>query len=339
MYDRKRSFRDDIESRELAVHYLRWIAWALVAGTAAGGIAVALTRGDGQRVSLHLDEVSAQTLPDSFEVNGAYLSPRGRGLYWTANRPDMILDGPGGLQVLETDSLIRPIAAVLTEQDTIVEVVDSGRRSFLRLTLAGRFVAERPLQLPWRAESAIHSDSGWILGGRDVAGNYRVVRIGRSGTRKRLITIPARGRGGPRISMTLSAAGSEVYASLVDSPHVVTRIHGSATTRDSTRRRFPPPLLPRGSRGEGPLWISLAVHQLDTGYIRTFSDLRSDNRVLAIYDAQGNLLRSSRLSVPLAILGTIPQERALLALRRTDRLELVRYTWRWVGTSHQPEDV
>jgi hypothetical protein len=133
--------------------------------------------------------------------------------------------------------------------------------------------------------------------------------------------------------MNLSEAGGEVFATLLGQPYGVTRIPAGPRDRGRAAPAAPltPPKLPDRRDGEPTLWVALAVHPLDTGFIRTFADLRSDERVLATYGGDGSLLRQSRLDVPMAILTTVPGERLLLAARRTDRLEIVFYRWRWTG--------
>lgn len=307
----------------------------------AGGLVFAAVAGlwletskDGSAASpLHLGELSSITLPDSFDVKGAHVSPQGTVLLWSVNQPYLIVHRGTRRWTLRSSSITRPVAAVLNAGDTIVEAVDAERRAIVRLSLRGSVIGEWPLGLPWTVESAVHSESGWVLGGRDVAGNYRVVALARSGARDRLLTIPARRYRGTPVSVSLSEAGGEVFTTLLRQPHGVTRIPAGPRRGDRPApvATFAPPMLPDRRDGEPTLWVALAVHPLERGFIRTFADLRSDQRVLAIYGADGSLLRQSRLDVPMAVLTTIPGERLLLAARRTDRLEIVFYRWRWTG--------
>lgn len=307
---------------------------------AAGSVWLSRTAGRHARPQLQLDEISSRTLPDSFDVKGAHVSPDGTALLWAVNQPYLILEDENSRRIVRSNSLERPVAAVLIQDDTVVEAIDADRRSVIRLSLTGRLIAEQPLGLPWQVESAVHTASGWSLGGRDVAGNYRVVAFEESGARTRLLTVPAREHRGTQLSMSLSAAEGGLFATLRSRPHTVTRVtEATAAAVRVPSSGFAAPRLPTGEGNEAPLWLALEIYPLDKGYIRTFSDLRSDLRVLATYDAEGRFLQRSVIAVPIGILATVPEKRVLLAARRTDRLEVVTYRWRWGGVHFEPGDL
>lgn len=310
---------------------------ALVAGAAvflaaAAGAAWAATgagRDTGPR--LHLDEVSSRVLPDSFELAGASVSADGGVVLWAANQPYLLVGDGAGERALRSEAVARPVAAALVEGDSLVEVVDAERRALLRLTLAGRVVAERALEFPWRVESAVRSGGGWVMAGRDVAGNYRVTRVSPAGARTPLFVLPARDYPSTRLAMRLSGAGDSVLAALVGNPYAVAVVGGRGrVVSDSV---FAVPSLPKPFGRAEPLWMSMAIHPLDRGFIRTLSDLRSDRRALVTYDAAGRVSRRSLVAVPIAVVATVPERRTLLAARRTDRMELVTYRWRWADAS------
>lgn len=303
----------------------------------AGSVWLSRSAGRQPPSHLQLDEISSWTLPDSFDVKGAHVSSDGTALLWAVNQPYLILWDGSSRRILRSNALKRPVAAVLTPDDAIVEVIDAARRKVVRLSLTGRLIAEQPLDLPWQVESAVHTASGWRLGGRDLAGNYRVVSFEGSGARTRLLTVPAREHRGTRLSMSLSAVEGGLFATLRSRPHTVKRIsEATAAAVHVSSSGFAAPPLPMRDGSELPLWLALSIHPLDEGYIRTFADLRSDLRVLATYDAEGRLLRRSVIAVPIGILATVPERRVLLAARRTDRLEVVTYRWRWGGVHSEP---
>lgn len=306
----------------------RRAAWTVLL---IGGIGLWLASGNRpQAPILRLDEQSAIILPDSFDVKGAHVSPHGTVLLWAINRPYLIVQNEARQQIVRSDSLFQPVAAILLEGDTLVEAVDAERQAIVRVDFQGRVKRHQSLQLPWIVESAIYSRGVWILGGRDLAGNYRVVAMNPSGARTRLHTVAANRHRGTELSMSLSESGGDVFAALLTRPYLATRIPALPPSAERTPPLvFPAPTLPKRNSGEKALWVALAVHALDDGFVRTFSDLRSDRRVLAIYDSEGRLVRTSLLDVPMAVLATVPDKRLMLAARRTDRLEIVTYQWRW----------
>ena len=71
-------------------------------------------------------------------------------------------------------------------------------------------------------------------------------------------------------------------------------------------------------------WRALPVFPLHEHRIRTFADITSDDRVVAIYDGDGNLGRHQRFSVPLGFVGACC-DGIVLAFRRLNRPEIVAF--------------
>lgn len=76
-------------------------------------------------------------------------------------------------------------------------------------------------------------------------------------------------------------------------------------------------------------WIGTGVFALDSGFVQVLADLASDRRHLVVYDSSGAFRRRRVIDVPFGILDTAPDRRQLLALRRTDRVEILTYEWTW----------
>lgn len=76
-------------------------------------------------------------------------------------------------------------------------------------------------------------------------------------------------------------------------------------------------------------WVGTGVFALDSGFVQVLADLASDRRHLVIYDSSGAFQRRRVIDVPFGILDTAPNRRQLLALRRTDRVEILTYEWTW----------
>ena len=72
------------------------------------------------------------------------------------------------------------------------------------------------------------------------------------------------------------------------------------------------------------------VHALDSGFVQVLADLRSDRRHLLVYDSSGSFEPSNgRSTYPSGFSTRRPTCQQLLALRRTDRPEIVTYEWNW----------
>ena len=76
-------------------------------------------------------------------------------------------------------------------------------------------------------------------------------------------------------------------------------------------------------------WIGTGVFALDSGFVQVLADLASDRRDLVFYDSSGAFKRRQVIDVPFGILDTAPDRRQLLAIRRTDRVEILTYEWTW----------
>ncbi len=68
---------------------------------------------------------------------------------------------------------------------------------------------------------------------------------------------------------------------------------------------------------------------LDSGFVQTIADLRSDRRSLLLFGSDGRFIRSTQLDIPMAFVSADPMAHRLIALRDIDERELVEYRWRW----------
>lgn len=76
-------------------------------------------------------------------------------------------------------------------------------------------------------------------------------------------------------------------------------------------------------------WVGLRVVALDRGFIQTLADPRSDSRAILLYDSAGHFIRQTRLGLSFGVLAAEPAQKQLVALRTTDRVDLVIYQWAW----------
>lgn len=73
------------------------------------------------------------------------------------------------------------------------------------------------------------------------------------------------------------------------------------------------------------LSVGLPVVPIEGGFLQTFADLRSDERLLAVYDRTGSTRRTSRLTAPFGIVATAPHERLVLATARPGQPKVILY--------------
>jgi hypothetical protein len=68
---------------------------------------------------------------------------------------------------------------------------------------------------------------------------------------------------------------------------------------------------------------------VDSFLVRTFSDLRSDRRLLVLYDETGAIIRQTELDAALGLVESQPGHHLLVGLRKLPGTELTFYQWRW----------
>ena len=74
-------------------------------------------------------------------------------------------------------------------------------------------------------------------------------------------------------------------------------------------------------------WRAVSVVQVGDRAIQTLADLNSDAHRFVTYDVRGKLLRIKELIAPVGFIGRCEDQSCILALRRTNALELVRYEY------------
>jgi hypothetical protein len=96
------------------------------------------------------------------------------------------------------------------------------------------------------------------------------------------------------------------------------------------------PLRTLGSQvGEG--WLTTSVHRVDGGFLQVIADTRSLRRLLLSYADDASSPRLTELSLPFGVLAVGQAEKVLYAVRRTEELELLKYSWRW-SNARLPSD-
>ena len=77
-------------------------------------------------------------------------------------------------------------------------------------------------------------------------------------------------------------------------------------------------------------WVALPVLPLDTAYIQSFADLKSDRRILALSTMRLGLMSHVSSDVPIGVMASIPLKHLLIAARNLGGVvDIVVYQWRW----------
>jgi hypothetical protein len=274
---------------------------------------------------LQLVEVASFAVSDSFALLGAQTSPSGAVVLWAGNQSYLIVENRGVQTTVRHDSLSSPIAAALVEGDTVIEVIDADSRAVFTVTLGGRITSKQTIDEAFIIKQARHSPLGWMLLAQAPDSSLVVGRMHRGG--------------GVQLFDNASIASlRSVHMLPWNQGLILSSITADFDTwafdvpESAVARRFDPISLPReavGSESAASLWVSLPLVQLDRGFLRTISDLRSDRRLLVLYDEGGRVIRQQVLNVPFGVLAAAPDSRLLVAARRADHLEVVKYRWRW----------
>ena len=311
--------------------FLSTLALSAALSAAACGRAEAPAAESGPR--LEMKEAFHLAVPDSFALAGAVVSPGGVVAAWAGDRPYLLYDLAGKRSRLGEGVLRRPLAAAFARED-VVEVVDAGRGSVVRMDAEGRLLSESPLRLPFAVEDAARADDGWYLGGRDGRRAYRVARWTPGGVAPVHQIVPARGDT-LGIAAHLARGRGGVILTRLQAPFEVSRFRAGGEPEGAFR-----PVLGTlfgeklsAESGGADRWVSLGALPLDRGFIQTLADLNSDLRILVLYDGDGGVVRHTVMDVPMGFIASDPERRLLLAARRTDALEVVGYRWSWSEAS------
>jgi hypothetical protein len=78
-----------------------------------------------------------------------------------------------------------------------------------------------------------------------------------------------------------------------------------------------------------PEWRALALLSLDRGWIQTLADLRSDRRVIVVFDNSGVEVRRLEMDAPFGFVASSHDSQEVVALRALGKAELIFYRWTW----------
>lgn len=276
-----------------------------------------------------LTELRSVSLPASTKLGGATLAADGRIAYWSTD-DDGIRITDGTQQRSACRALrARPIAAAFSRNSTDLELLDARSRSILRVGADGRCI--QVLKIPAVSELLGGAQAGrtWVIGATDERGRSVVVRVEPEGHPTELLLHVATGGVDDPMRVRYAHMRSSEGTVLLSAIHwpfawVEMTAEGRIARRTSLESTTS-----AGLRDSLAGWIGLGVVPLDTGYVLTVADPRSDERRIVLFDLEGRPMRSSSVRASWGALAAMPKERQLLAVRRTNVLGLVVYKWRW----------
>lgn len=274
---------------------------------------------------LQLTELASYAVPEWFRVKGGTVATDTTVVLWPATGTTLLSISKGAQTLIQIPGIIQVIGARWNVKARVYEVIALEPCVLIILSVTGSVLARKSIEFSG-AIAAASTDSVWLLLARRDSGIVDLGVIGPSGS-TRLESIVAKSE--RQEDLHLSAGGGRALIAGARTP-----FEKHAVTFGTYKRiLFDSDTATRGITGSRPpLWIALTLVQLDRGYIQTLTDLRSDLRILALYDETGHLRRRTVVDVPLAVMASAPERKLLLVARRTSRLEMVIYGWEWLSS-------
>lgn len=309
----------------IAICYTAWI--------------VANGRVSAQAGRLAMTESGKHVLPAHVFVRGGALSPRGdASLFWSGDTVWIASARHAEVHAVCRERVRAPLGAAFVStppagRAPVIEIIDGGVEGEDEPRLI-RFSDGQCRATVWSGpdpnQPLARDANGWVF----VGGTGPGAPNGTPTTRVSLV----RGGGTPfsPSGVDLPIAWSDSAAiSVSTGPRgiIVSSRHFPfvwSTAADGGAR----PVTGRVPAGNEPYyasdpWVGTGVFALDSGFVQVLADLASDRRHLVIYDSSGAFKRRRVIDVPFGILDAAPDRRQLLALRRTDRVEILTYEWTW----------
>lgn len=173
----------------------------------------------------------------------------------------------------------------------------------------------------------MRTEHGWLVGGVDTAGSYRVQPLGGEPW---WIIRPDTVRGGVLPPYRLAPATAGVLLTEAEPPFRTWPV-----SAESVGAGF----VPSGAnypRREGvQQWVSGPVVDLGEAMVQTLADLASDRRVMVVYDSRGREVSKTVIDVPMALVGITRDRRHVVAVRNLGEAEVVLYRWSWRSDNDQ----
>lgn len=261
-------------------------------------------------------------VPVTIPFRGARLGPRGRVLIWSPDGRELTEIHAGrftrlcsveGDSILVADYIRSQEIEAVTRRGLILRV-DRPTNTCVR---RGSVVGQSGLQ-PLAAAYA----GRWVVAAVGDSGAYLTWSATESGLRESTSAVQLR----PRTTFLHSGGDDVVIAASMLWPFRTQLLSSSVAFQpflgDTVFRYAADTVAAVRLTGMG-------VHSVDRGYLMVLSDLRSDLRVLVLFDSTGLRQRVTLLNVPLGFMDSDTETQTLLGVRTASKVELLFYRWSW----------
>lgn len=302
---------------------------------------------------LVLTESSRYVLEADVLVLGGALSPHGGGgVFWSADTV-WIAANQGDVRPICPERVRAPLgAAFVTDPSSAeagnshtptIEIVDGGMDEGGGPRII-RFSGGECRKMKWSApppgRQLGRASRRWVFAAETDSGSSndthagQVTLVGTDGHTSRPATIDLGPSASDSMAVVVSGSSLGIVVSSRSFPFAWTALGENQPLGWSDPGRAVSGRVPAANDRfyASDIWVGMGVFALDAGFVQILADLGSDRRHLLVYDAGGAFKRRRAINVPFGILDTVPDRRELLALRRTDRVELLTYRWSWSST-------
>jgi len=305
------------------------LAFCLVSVSPAGLCSCLDSRGDStdiQTSTVHIDEVFSHEIPYEFRPSGASASSSGAFVVWSQSTSQALVFSQQLLIEIDIGLGMVPVGGQLLANGQAIELVDGENGRVVRYDTSGVVIGEYDIPQigdSIRLEDASFTRLALYVGGRSPSSSYVVLKV--VPPQFQLLAEFPGSSTEPR-QFHLSAYGDHVLVTEQDPPFS-TVVLGRGRSRDR--------IVPGQAAGlhsdssSTSRYVSLPMIALDHGFIQTISNIKSDDRIILLFNKAGRFLRKHAIPVPMGFMAASVETQTVLAMRVTDRAELVLYEWRW----------
>ncbi|HVG44494.1 MAG TPA: hypothetical protein VM890_07185 [Longimicrobium sp.] len=270
---------------------------------------------------LRLTETFAHPLPDTLQIGSIAVGGPDELLAWAPNQDVVLRLVRGEQRALGVGHLQLPVGAAFV--DGGYEVVDAQRRGVVSFAADGSERGFRPIASTGALRNAVRTPAGWFVGVNSSAEGYVLLRLMGDSARVLARLSADTAANAPLREAQLAPDGDGVLMTDVRAPFTTLRVATDGRVLGTLQPGLP------AAGAAGAKWIPLPALALGDGFVQVFADLASDLRDLVVFDAEGRVLRRTRVEVPLAFVASVPSLRLLVGSRAIGARELVGYRWEW----------